>query len=225
MKKMLIAFDGLDGSGKNTQTHLLTDYLEKQGIPYRYVTFPTYDDTYSFFVNKYLSGEFGENPDDINGYAASAFFAADRYLSFIMDWKKDYDEGKIIIANRYTTANAVHQCSKIPKEKRDGFLEWLFDYEWKKLGLPTPDKVIYLCQPPEVSFSLIQKRCDETGAKKDIHEKDADHLYKSYEAALYVSEKYGWDRIDVSDGVSLRTREDIHREVIQKVSDLLSAKE
>ena len=142
-----------------------------------------------------------------------------------MDWKKDYDEGKIIIANRYTTANAVHQCSKIPKEKRDDFLEWLFDYEWKKLGLPTPDKVIYLCQPPEVSFSLIQKRCDETGAKKDIHEKDADHLYKSYEAALYVSEKYGWDRIDVSDGVSLRTREDIHREVIQKVSDLLSAKE
>ena len=156
MKKMLIAFDGLDGSGKNTQTHLLTDYLEKNGIPYRYVTFPTYDDAYSFFVNKYLSGEFGENPDDVNGYAASAFFAADRYLSFIMDWKKDYDEGKIIIANRYTTANAVHQCSKIPKEKRDEYLNWLFDYEWKKLGLPTPDKVIYLCQPPKFRFRLYK---------------------------------------------------------------------
>ncbi len=221
MKKMLIAFDGLDGSGKNTQTNLLTEYLEKQGIAYRYVTFPTYDETYSFFVSKYLSGAFGEKPENVNGYAASAFFAADRYLSYIMDWKKDYDEGKIIIANRYTTANAVHQCSKIAEDERDEYLEWLFDYEWNKLGLPAPDKIIYLCQPPEVSRYLVQKRCEETGATKDIHENSAEHLQKSYEAALYVSEKYSWDRIDVADEKRIRTREDIHAEVVKIISDLL----
>ena len=100
MKKMLIAFDGLDGSGKNTQTHLLTDYLEKNGIPYRYVTFPTYDDTYSFFVNKYLSGEFGENPDDVNAYAASTFFAVDRYASFMEQWKKWYENGGLVVKQK-----------------------------------------------------------------------------------------------------------------------------
>ena len=119
----------------------------------------------------------------------------------------------------------MHQCSKIPKENRDEYLRWLFDYEWVKLGLPTPDKVIYLCQPPEVSFSLIQKRCEEDGVTKDIHEKDSEHLYKSYEAALYVSEKYGWDRIDVSDGKVLRTREDIHAEVVERVSELIKEME
>ena len=137
-----------------------------------------------------------------------SFFSEMRNITFVM--QKSFNSPEL---------------KKVYEQKRDEFLSWLFDYEWVKLGLPAPDKVIYLCQPPEVSFSLIQKRCDETGAKKDIHEKDSAHLYKSYEAALYVSEKYGWDRIDVSDGMNLRTREDIHQEVIQKVSDLLNTKE
>lgn len=222
MKNTFIAFDGLDGSGKTTQTELLINRLAAADIPYRYITFPTYDDRFSFFVNEYLGGRFGSDPNAVNAYAASSFFSADRYLSFISDWKADYDSGKVIIANRYTTANAVHQCSKLPRSEWDGFLEWLFDYEWNRLGLPRPDKVIYLCQPPEVSMQLINHRCEETGAKPDIHEQSPSHLRCSYEAALYVSDKYGWDRINVYDGAAIRSIEDIGAEVLSRVRELIS---
>ena len=121
MKNTLIAFDGLDGAGKETQTKLLTEYFEKNNIPYRYLSFPTYHKDWSRLVECYLKGEFGENPDGVNPYAASSFFACDRYISYILDWKKDYDEGKVILCNRYTTSNAVHQLSKLDESRWDGF--------------------------------------------------------------------------------------------------------
>lgn len=221
MKKRLIAIDGLDASGKMTQTELLKELLAKEGIPYRYLSFPTYDDDYSAHVNMYLRGRFGDDPEIVNPFAASSFFGADRYCSYMLDWKKDYENGSIILANRYTSANAVHQLSKLPVEEYDGFLSWLMDYEYNKLSIPSPDAVVYLCVPPEVSQKMIQHRCDETGAEKDIHESNKKHLENSYRAALYSAEKLGWIKIDCSRDGELRPREEIHREIVERLKDVI----
>ena len=220
--KTLIALDGLDGSGKETQTRLLEQALREKGIPCRTVSFPTYDSEMSAAVNLYLQGRFGEDPNAVNGYAASAFYAVDRFCSYHLDWQKDYEAGTVILANRYTTANAVHQLSKLPPEEYDGFLHWLFDFEYGKLGLPAPDLVLYLCVPPAVSASLIRSRASETGRQTDIHEKSPSHLQDSYRSALYASEKLGWTTVHCAGaGETLRTREDIHSEVLGYVEQLL----
>ena len=214
-----IAIDGLDGSGKETQSKRLVKYLTEQGEKVRLLSFPTYDGKGSVFVDMYLKGELGKNPEDTNAYAASVFFAMDRYYSFRTDWSKDYyDEDTYIIANRYTSANAVHQLSKLPREKWDGFLEWLWDFEFKKIGLPTPDKVIYLEMKPEVSMSLINSRSEQTGRIKDIHEADNNHLINSYAAALYSSEKLGWNMIRCCDeNNNLRSIGDIFGDILTKL--------
>ncbi len=221
VKKRLIAIDGLDASGKMTQTELLKDLLAELGVPYRYISFPTYDKDYSAHVNMYLSGRFGDDPEAVNPFAASGFFGADRYCSFMLDWRKDYEAGAVILANRYTSANAVHQLSKLQESEYDSFLSWLTDYEYSKLGIPKPDAVVYLCLPPELSLKLIEKRCDETGARKDIHESNAKHLENSYRAALYSAEKLGWIKIDCSENGEIRTRESIHAEIKEKLKDLI----
>lgn len=221
MRKRLIAIDGLDASGKMTQTELLKELLAKKGIPYKYLSFPTYDDDYSAHVNMYLKGRFGDDPESVNPFAASSFFAADRYCSFMLDWKNDYENGAVVLANRYTSANAVHQLSKLDESEYNSFLSWLMEYEYEKLGIPKPDAVIYLCVPPEVSEKMIQHRCDETGAEKDIHEKNKKHLENSYRAALYSAEKLGWIKIDCSINGEMRDREDIHREIIEKLGELI----
>lgn len=221
-KGILIALDGLDGSGKETQTRLLEEALKAKGIPCRSVSFPTYDEKMSAAVKLYLGGAFGSDPHAVNGYAASVFYGVDRYCSYMLDWKKDYEAGTVILANRYTTANAVHQLSKLPAEDYDGFLEWLFDLEYGKMGLPVPDLVLYLCVPPEVSEALIKSRSSQTGRETDIHENDKRHLSDSYKAALYSAEKLGWKKIDCARGTALRTREDIHKEILRAVEALLS---
>ena len=220
-KGVLIAIDGLDGSGKETQTRLLEQALKEKGIPCRSVSFPTYDDSMSAAVKLYLSGAFGEDPQAVNGYAASVFYGVDRICSYLLDWKKDYENGTVILANRYTTANAVHQLSKLPPREYDGFLQWLFDLEYGKMGLPKPDLVLYLCVPPEVSRSLIRSRSQSTGRATDIHEKDSRHLDDSYRAALYSADKLGWAKIDCARDGELRTREDIHQEILTCVKNTL----
>ena len=212
----LIAIDGLDGSGKETQSLLLKEYLEKKGKKVRLVSFPTYDEKGSVFVKMYLDGAFGAHPGDTNAYAASVFFALDRYYSFHTDWINDYSKDDVyILANRYTTANAVHQLSKMPSDKWDEFLSWLLDFEFHKLALPEPDDVIYLELHPETSISLINKREKEQQRKKDIHEKDPEHLKNSYRAALYSCEKLGWIKIKCEDGNNnIKTRKEISRDII-----------
>lgn len=207
----LIAIDGLDGSGKETQSRLLASYLESKGKKVRLISFPTYDEKGSLFVKMYLDGQFGSHPEDTGAYAASVFFALDRYYSFRTDWMKDYAEKDLyILANRYTTANAVHQLSKLPEDKWDAFLAWLWDFEFNKLALPEPDRVIYLELPPETSMALIDRREKEQNRKKDIHEADPTHLIKSYKAARYSSEKLGWTTVRCEDGKGgIRTRESI----------------
>ena len=218
MKKCLIAIDGLDASGKKTQTDLLAKAFETAGIPCRCISFPTYDKDFSALVNMYLGGRFGDDPGAVNPYAASIFYGADRYCSYMLDWKKDYEAGTVILANRYTSANAVHQLSKLDESEYGGFLEWLTDNEYSKLGIPRPDAVVYLCLPPEISLRLLEKRCAETGAQKDIHEKSREHLENSYKAALYSAEKLGWIKIDCADCGGIRPVGEIQNEIIERLS-------
>ena len=154
-KGKLIVLEGLDGSGKATQAKLLAEHLAAQGVPVQKITFPDYASDSSALVKMYLAGQFGQHPDDVNAYAASSFYAVDRYASYKTSWGSFYERGGVIIADRYTTSNAVHQCSKLPQKQWEEYLHWLFDYEFRLLGLPAPDRVIYLQVDPEVSQRLI----------------------------------------------------------------------
>ena len=212
----LIVIDGLDGSGKNTQTRQLLSRLEAEGVPARMVSFPDYESDSSALVKMYLSGAFGTDPEAVNCYAASSFYAVDRYASFRLDWKRDYDAGKIILANRYTTANAIHQLAKLPQSEREAFLAWLWDYEFVKLGLPVPDRSIFLELPVEKSLALIEHR----GEKKDIHENRA-HLEKAREAAFQAAKAWGWTRIScLGEDGELLSVEAVSDLVWNAVSDL-----
>ena len=212
--KKLIVIEGLDGSGKATQAKRLTEALVEKGIPVREVSFPDYGSDSSALVRMYLSGQFGTDPQDVNAYAASSFFAVDRFASYKKDWHRDYARG-VVIADRYTTSNAVHQCSKLPKEQWEDFLNWLFDFEYKKLGIPAPDRVIYLNVDPAVSQALITARYSGDENKKDIHERDIAYLRHSREAAAYCAEKLGWETVDCCRDGQMRSIEDIHKDVMK----------
>ena len=216
---ILIVLEGLDGSGKGTQTELLKKHLEAKNKKVRVIDFPDYSSEGCTLVKMYLGGKLGDDPDDTNAYAASAFFAVDRYASFKADWKKDYDKlGKVVIANRYSSANAVHQLSKLPRDQWDAFIDWLWDFEFMKLGIPAPDLVLYLELPPEMSLELVRRRSEETGQARDIHEKDAEYMRRCYDAALYASDKLGWERIRCYDENGIRTREAIFHDIAEVVS-------
>ncbi len=211
----LIAIDGLDGSGKGTMSERLYRHFLQNGTDVRKISFPMYDNKSSFGVQMYLNGELGGKPDDTSGYAASALFAVDRYLSYRTDWGAFvHREGTVTIADRYTSANAVHQLSKLPRSEWDGFLTWLFDFEHTKLGLPLPDLTVYLEMPPCISQSLIRKRAGETGRKIDIHEKDVEYLNRCYEAGLYAADKLGWKVIPSFEGNGPRDLELIFADLL-----------
>ena len=131
MSGKLIVFEGTDGSGKATQTALLCRYLEGAGVPYRKITFPRYGQPSAAMVQAYLGGELGKHPGDVNAYAATLFYAVDRYASYKQDWGGFYENGGLIVADRYTTSNAVHQASKLPDGERETYLDWLFDLEYR----------------------------------------------------------------------------------------------
>ncbi len=218
-----IAIDGLDGSGKKTQSDRLTEHLRSKGIKVRELDFPVYESDSSYFVKMYLNGELGRDPSETNAFAASMFFAADRYVSYRRDWKSDHlDPDTVIIANRYTTANAIHQLSKLPEDTWDDFIGWLTDFEFSRLGLPSPDLVLFLELPPEVSLSMVESRSNETGRVKDIHELDREHMKKSYRAGLYASDKLGWTRISCAnaENTGMRSRDDIFSDIIAAVDGL-----
>lgn len=216
----LFVIDGTDGSGKQTQFELLKEHLDKENIEYRTVSFPNYDSPSSSLVKMYLSGEFGEHAKEVSPYIASTFYAADRYATFQKGFKKYYEDGGIILADRYTTANMVHQAGKIDDEKeREKFLNWLFDLEFNIYGLPVPSKVFFLNMPPEKVKKLIKDRENKFthGAKKDIHESDEQHLKDSYNAACSLVDKYNWNEIKCVKNNEIRTREDIHNEIFKIV--------
>ncbi len=217
MQGKLIVIEGLDGSGKATQAKLLCQTLEQQGYKVKKVSFPDYDSNSSALIKMYLAGEFGTDPKAVNAYAASTFYAVDRYASFKKGWESFYNEGGIVVADRYTTSNAVHQCSKLPEDQWDSYLQWLFDFEYRLVGIPTPDTVVYLRVDPTVSQKLMTGRYQGDESKKDIHEKDLAYLDRSRKAAEYCAQKLGWKTVScVRDG-AMRTIEDISREVLTAI--------
>lgn len=216
----LIVIEGLDGSGKSTQINILAERVKEKGLGFKQIKLPNYDGDSSALVKMYLKGDFGKNPEDVNAYAASAFYAVDRFASFKTIWKKDFDEGKIILADRYTTSNAYHQMIKQPRENWDNYISWLEDFEYEKIGIPKPDKVIYLDMPIDVSQRLMSERYEGNETKKDVHEANVNYLYACRDAALYASEKMGWVRIDCADGENPRRIEDIANDIWTSVSDL-----
>ena len=211
-KGKLIVIEGLDGSGKATQAKLLSGRLGG-----RQISFPDYNSDSSALVKMYLAGQFGDHPSDVNAYAASSFYAVDRYASYKADWGREYEAGGLIIADRYATSNAVHQCSKLPREQWDVFLKWLFDFEYKKLGIPMPDMVVYLRVDPVLSQRLLDERYHGDTCKKDIHERDMEYLERSRMAADYCAEKLGWHCIECMNDQGMRSINDIGNEVFSSV--------
>ena len=218
MKGKLIIVEAGDGSGKETQTRALYERLLADGERVRRVSFPDYESDSSALVRMYLGGSFGGHAGDVNAYAASTFYAVDRYASYRMKWKADYEAGDWILADRYTTSNMVHQAVKISDpEERENFLAWLWDFEFGKLGLPVPDLVLFLDMDPAVSNRLIAERSKGTAKERDIHERDTAYLQRCHAAYLELAEAYQWKRIVCSENGQPRDIDAIHRDVYEMV--------
>ena len=217
----LIVIEGTDGSGKSTQFRRLTEHLEAKGKVFQKLVFPQYTEPSSALIRMYLGGEFGTKPTDVNAYAASAFYAVDRFASYKKGWGQWYEDGGLILSDRYTTSNAVHQASKVPAAEQQEFLKWLYDFEYDRLGLPHPDLIIYLDVPTAFTEQLMRHREQETNTKADIHEQDTSYLATCRETGRAAAKFYGWTVIDcVRDG-KMRSIEDIHEEICRHVANCL----
>ncbi len=221
MNSKIIVIEGLDGSGKATQTKILEETLLNMGRRVRRLEFPDYKNPSSSLVKMYLGGEFGDNPEDVNAYAASAFYAVDRVASFLQFWKKDFEQGTVILSDRYATSNIIYQMSKTDKSEWDNFIEWQNDFEYKKLGLPKPDNVIYLDVEPEVSQRLMEKRYNGDISKKDLHEKNFGFLLECRKCALYAVEKCGWNVINCCENGEIKPIEKIAEEIKEAALNIL----
>lgn len=210
----LIVIEGLDGSGKSTQLELLAQNLNDAGIKARTISFPDYNEKSSTLVKMYLDGEFGSKPGDVNAYAASLFYAVDRFASFTRHWKEYYEAGGTVIAGRYVTSNAVHQTAKLPREQWEEYLSWLYELEYGRVGIPKPDLVIFLDMPCFLSKKLLEKRYCGDEQKKDIHERDEQYRENCRDAAVYNAEHAGWQVISCADGDKVRPVEDIAADVL-----------
>jgi dTMP kinase len=217
----LIVIDGLDGSGKSTQLEALYARLQASGQPYREISFPDYAQPSSSLVKMYLAGEFGDAADSVNAWAASSFYAVDRYASYKKVWGQWYEQGGLVLSDRYTTSNAVHQASKEPEERRAEFLRWLYEFEYDKLGLPRPDLTIYLDVPTEFTEHMMRSREAATGTQADIHEQDLEYLATCRRMGRAAAEYYSWTVIDCVRGGAMRSIEDIHEEICAHVERCL----
>lgn len=219
-KGKVIVVEGCDGSGKATQTQKLYDRLISEGYKVRKVEYPNYESDSSALVKMYLKGCFGTKPEDVNPYVASTFYAVDRFASYKMEWQEFYLNGGIIIADRYSTANMIHQASKISNlEEREKFLDWVWEFEFKTFGLPIPDCVVFLDMPPEFSRELMLERANKiTGdIDKDIHEKDFEYLMRSYNTSNEISKKYNWLKINCIFNNKVKTIDKIHNEIYESL--------
>ena len=217
----LIVFEGTDGSGKSTQFELLAKRLEAEQIGFQRLRFPQYEEPSSALILMYLGGAFGVYLEAVNAYAASTFYAVDRYASYQRVWKDYYQGGGFVVADRYTTSNAVHQGSKVPEGERAEFFRWLYDLEYDRMGLPRPDLVVLLDMPVELSEQLMRKREQSTGTHADIHERDEDYLKKCRDVALHAAKYYGWRTVSCAKDGAIRGVEDIHEEVYAIVKSCL----
>ncbi len=216
----LIVIEGLDGCGKSTQLELLPKNLLEKGIESKSVSFPDYDSDSSALVKMYLGGAFGKKPGDVNAYAASLFYAVDRFASYKTNWGEFYNNDGVVVSGRYTTSNAVHQTSKMNEGEWQGFLDWLYDLEYNKVGIPKPDKVIFLDMPVEVSQKLLSGRYEGDEAKKDIHESDTEYLDNCRKAAMFTAQYSGWTIIPCAKDGKPRSIEDIANDILEETLKL-----
>ena len=217
----LIVIEGTDGSGKSTQFRLLTQRLENENIAFQKLVFPQYSEPSSALIRMYLGGEFGSKPTDVNAYAASTFYAVDRYASYKKVWGNWYEQGGLVVSDRYTTSNAVHQASKEPADRQPAFLKWLYELEYDRLGLPKPDLGIYLDVPTNFTEQMMRRREADTNTTADIHEQDLDYLATCRRTGRAAAEYYGWTVIQcVRDG-RMRSIEDIHQEIYRYVAAIV----
>ena len=217
----LIVIEGTDGSGKSTQFRLLSQHLEKDGVAFKHLVFPRYQEESSALIRMYLGGDFGDKPSDVNAYAASAFYAVDRYASYKMDWGNWYEAGGLVLSDRYTTSNAVHQASKETGENREQYLKWLYEFEYDKLGLPRPDLTIYLDVPTDFTEKMLRSREQATNTQADIHEKDMQYLATCRQTGRAAAAYYGWTVIHCVRDDQMRSMEDIHEEIYTAVKKCL----
>ena len=217
MAAKFIAIEGLDGSGKETQTHMLKDALANHGFSVGSVSFPRYGQPSAAPVEQYLSGGYGEHAADVNAYAASALFAVDRLASYLGEWREDFQDYDWFIADRYTTSNAIHQLSKLHESEWESFVSWLFDFEFGKLALPKPDMVIYLSLDLAMSQELLERRYGGDAAKRDVHERDLGYLNRSRQAAEWCANRFNWIKVECSHERKLRERTDVHDEIMGRL--------
>lgn len=215
MTGRLVVIEGLDGSGKATQTALLCEALLQNGMQLRRVSFPDYQSESSALIKMYLGGELGAHPQDVNAFAASSFYAVDRFASYVRDWHCDYENGSLIVADRYTTSNMVYQMTKLPCSEWDSYLDWVCDFEYNKLQLPMPNAVIYLDVPLEISQRLLRERYEGDEAKKDLHEQDTAFLAACRKSALYCAKKLGWLVLPCDENKQMKPANQIHAEIME----------
>lgn len=221
-KSRLIVLEGIDGSGKSTQFSLLTERLQKENIDFRPAVFPRYGESSSSLLKSYLAGDFGKNPSDVSAYAASTFFFVDRFASFKTDWGQYYKEGGLVLCDRYTTSNAIHQGAKLPEGELSGFLDWLYDFEFRLMELPKPDLVLYMDIDLEISLSQLSSRQEKTKTSGDIHETHADYLKACLRTGLTAADRLGWAKITCMDDKKMRAAHDIHEDIFSAVKGVIS---
>lgn len=221
MDSKIIVIEGLDGSGKATQTKILSDKLKAAGKKVKKLEFPDYANPSSSLVKMYLGGAFGDKPEDVNAYATSAFYAVDRVASYLQFWKNDYLNGATILSDRYATSNLIYQMSKLPKEEWNAFIEWQNDFEYSKLQIPKPNAIIYLDVEPEVSQKLLEKRYQGDKSKMDLHEKNLKFLLDCRKCALYAAQKCGWTVINCCENGEIKLIEKISEEIEEAILKIL----
>lgn len=223
---ILIAIEGTDASGKQTQSEILYERLRERGVKTRLVSFPAYESDSSALVRMYLAGDFGKEPKDVNAYAASVLYAADRFATFRTDWGKDYDDGAVIIADRYVPSNIIHQASKLQDDEKSDFIAWLSELEYTHFGLPQPDAVVFLNMPTETAAELMAKRANkiDNSEKKDIHERNKDYLKASYDNAVGIAKNLGWMNVSCVNSDGIRTIEDISNRIVSITENIMAEK-
>jgi dTMP kinase len=221
MKGKLIVFEGTDGSGKATQSRMLCQRLAQEQMAYQNIDFPRYGQPSAVMVQEYLDGKLGKTAGDVNAYAASILYAVDRFASYKQDWGSFYEQGGLIVADRYTTSNAVHQGCKLPEAELPQFFDWLYDLEYHKLGLPKPDLVIYLDVDIETSLARMEHRRQKYNSQADIHEKDAGYLADCLRLGHLAAAHYGWRVVPFQKDGEIRALEEKHEEIYQIVKSVL----
>ena len=214
-KGKLIVFEGIDGSGKSTQYELMSSRLAAESRDFMHVRFPRYSEPSSSLIKMYLGGEFGDDPDAVNAYAASSFYAVDRFASFKQDWHDYYEAGGLVLTDRYTTSNAIHQGAKLPPEQRESFFKWLYEFEFTLLGLPAPDMVVYLDIEAAQAFRRLNNRQAETDTVGDIHEKDILYLEQCVLCGVQAAKLYNWQSVKCFHDGYERGEDELHREIYE----------